>query len=55
MTALCRGFGVTMQHPGAAQAAGKQPLGGYCGGRDIEQCRRMFGENLERVCATCPN
>lgn len=29
-------------------------LGGYCGGKDVAECRTYFKENLETICATCP-
>jgi hypothetical protein len=32
-----------------------QALGEYCQGKEIETCRKTFGEMLERVCSTCPN
>ncbi len=32
-----------------------QGLGDYCHGDEVEKCRVMFGDQLERVCATCPN
>lgn len=32
-----------------------QALGEYCQGAEVESCRAMFGEGLERVCGTCPN
>jgi hypothetical protein len=31
-----------------------QAVGDYCDGADLENCRRMFGGQLERVCSTCP-
>jgi len=32
-----------------------QGLGDYCNGREVEKCRKTFGDQLERVCATCPS
>ena len=32
-----------------------QGIGDYCHGDEVENCRKTFGEQLERVCATCPN
>lgn len=33
-----------------------QPIGEYCKGRDIEECKKYFGDGLlKRVCETCPN
>lgn len=32
-----------------------QGLGEYCKGAEVEGCRATFGDQLERVCATCPN
>jgi len=29
-------------------------IGGYCGGKYIEKCRKVFGEHLAAVCASCP-
>jgi len=52
--ALARGFGVKSA-PQPGQIRRDQPLGGYCGGADLEECRRMFGANLARICATCPD
>ena len=33
-----------------------QAVGEYCSEKHLEECRKQFGsENLERICATCPN
>lgn len=32
-----------------------QDLGEYCHGAEIENCRKTFGAQLEKVCSTCPN
>lgn len=32
-----------------------QATGEYCNGKEVETCRKTFGEQLERVCATCPD
>lgn len=42
---------------GAAASAGMQhqALGEYCKGLDVEECRKQFGTQLEKICATCPN
>jgi len=42
---------------GQGRSTGKQhqALGDYCKGAEVELCRATFGEQLERVCATCPN
>lgn len=32
-----------------------QGRGEYCGGRDIEECAKVYGAALDRVCATCPD
>ena len=37
-----------------AERGREQAVGEYCKGRDIEECRRVFGDGLPRVCATCP-
>lgn len=30
-------------------------IGGYCGGKYVEECRRTFGEkNLPLICERCP-
>ena len=29
-------------------------IGGYCGGKDVEECRKIFGDRLAEICATCP-
>lgn len=40
----------------SGKGSGKQHqgLGDYCGGKEIEKCRGIFGKQLERVCSTCP-
>lgn len=53
---LCRGFGVRFDlDPARKDPKRRQKVGEYCGGRDLEECRRMFGKVLEEVCATCPD
>jgi len=37
------------EHPGNNGA-----IGGYCGGKDIDECRKTFGEQLTAICASCP-
>ncbi len=32
----------------------EQDIGEYCRGKDVDKCRRMFGEGLAQVCSTCP-
>lgn len=32
-----------------------QGLGDYCQGDKVDECRKQFGDQLEKVCATCPN
>jgi hypothetical protein len=32
-----------------------QQIGEHCQGAELDACRRTFGEQLERVCSTCPN
>jgi hypothetical protein len=32
-----------------------QALGEYCNGERVEECRKIFGDNLERICSTCPD
>jgi hypothetical protein len=32
-----------------------QPVGGYCKGASVEECRAIFGNGLEMVCSTCPD
>jgi hypothetical protein len=29
-------------------------IGGYCGGKDVPECSTYFGDQLERMCKTCP-
>jgi len=29
-------------------------VGGYCGGRYVEECRRTFGDMLSLICSSCP-
>ena len=48
-------LGVKDQPASARAARSGQALGEYCRGADVEECRRMFGEGLARVCATCPD
>lgn len=38
------------------KSSGKQhqEIGDYCKGKEIENCRKAFGAQLERVCSTCP-
>jgi len=38
---------------GKAQAAGE--IGGYCRGISLEECRKVFGDKLPEICATCPD
>lgn len=40
---------------GQGQVKEGQGIGEYCQGRDLEQCRKNFGDNLERICSTCPS
>jgi hypothetical protein len=32
-----------------------QAVGEYCNGVEVENCRKVFGSQLERVCSTCPD
>jgi len=32
-----------------------QSIGEYCHNKDLEKCRKEFGEGLARVCSTCPS
>ena len=34
---------------------GNGEMGGYCRGKDVKECRRLFGERLPEICATCPD
>ena len=34
--------------------AGEGEIGGYCRGVSLQECRRVFGEKLPEICATCP-
>lgn len=54
---LCRGFGIEVKFSENEKAVPcrDQQIGQYCDGKDIEECRRMFGEALPRVCSTCPD
>jgi hypothetical protein len=38
------------KNPGKKQ----QAIGEYCNKKDIEECRKYFGEELARVCMNCP-
>jgi len=42
---------------GGSSSAGlqHQGLGDYCKGAEIEECRKVFGAQLDKICATCPN
>jgi hypothetical protein len=42
------------EHGGKGHGKKHQAIGDYCKGAETETCRRMFGEQLERVCSTCP-
>jgi hypothetical protein len=54
--ALCRGFGVTEVAVEKTSAVKRQQQPGeYCGGADLEECRRFFGAAQATVCSTCPN
>lgn len=39
----------------AADGAQHQGLGDYCNGARVDECRKQFADQLEKVCATCPN
>ncbi|MCF6265230.1 MAG: hypothetical protein L3J57_01640 [Desulfuromusa sp.] len=39
----------------AAPAKTDQQIGEYCKGKDLQECRAMFGDALAKVCSTCPN
>jgi hypothetical protein len=43
------------QNSGMAKSKRSLGIGEYCRGKDIDECRGMFGEGLEAVCATCPS
>lgn len=30
-------------------------IGHYCNGRDVNECKIYFGDNLKYICATCPS
>lgn len=53
---LARLLGSNWRAPGLNEPGRSRGIGRYCGGRDLEACRRTFGEAaLERICATCPD
>lgn len=29
-------------------------IGEHCNAKDLKECRALFGERLEKICATCP-
>lgn len=29
-------------------------VGGYCRGKSLDECKRIFGNKIEEVCSTCP-
>lgn len=52
MEFLARLLGSRWRIPRMGQKNGE--LGGYCKGTSLEECRRVFGEKLPEICATCP-
>jgi hypothetical protein len=30
-------------------------IGDYCSGKDIDECRKLFGDRLKDICANCPD
>ncbi|NVE18098.1 hypothetical protein HTZ97_16705, partial [Desulfuromonas acetoxidans] len=52
---LCSFFGVRVESGPGQRSRTDQDVGEYCKGKDVEECRSMFGDALPRVCATCPN
>lgn len=47
-------LGVKMPELSAGEKANKAP-GEYCKGKFIDECKTLFGNALETVCATCPD
>jgi len=43
------GFGDSLE-----KVENKKVIGHYCGGKDVNECRTYFGDNLENICKTCP-
>lgn len=33
----------------------EQGIGEYCKGKNIEKCKKNFGDALKQACATCPD
>lgn len=53
---LARLLGSRWRAPALGEEEARGRVGGYCGGRDVDECRRAFGEqNLPAICATCPD
>jgi len=47
--------GVKFKAPSLAAGKSGKRVGSYCGGKDLEKCRKAFGDQLPRICGTCPN
>jgi len=47
-------YGDKKGRPGAAEMQ-HQGLGEYCNGTEVDECRKLFGTQLDKLCATCPN
>lgn len=54
MEFLARLLGSKWRAPRLAADRGPQTVGGYCKGISLEECRKVFGEKLPEICATCP-
>ena len=39
---------------GGTSTSSSGGIGGYCSGKDVPECSTYFGDQLERMCKTCP-
>ncbi len=39
----------------ACKRAATRGIGEYCKGESVSECKAIFGEKLEDVCASCPD
>ena len=55
MEFLAKLLGSDWTAPAIGSTDSSGTLGGYCRGRDLEECRQVFGNKVNEICATCPN
>lgn len=46
--------GETKENRKSTAAEKEQGIGEYCEGADVKECSRYFGNQLKRICASCP-